>query len=201
MIAGLAAPNLQYHERVDTLLAEIFGPMSVAFVLFVVVMAIRRTLNRGQGPRSKEELIAARENFRARLQHPKAAEVEEGLGARLPQRLLTLYDDRETVLSEQIEICRPGETGEAPAEWIEAFLPLDMESQKYTCDLVARGLGKGFCFATDGSGNFYWVPLSETRQTDAPVFFASQDPRANERVAGSLEEFFSWPRSIHAQQS
>jgi hypothetical protein len=197
---GRAFLDLQYYQSVETLLVEIFGPLSIAFVLFVIAMAIRRTLNRDRIPRSKEELIAAREAFRVRLQHPNAAQVEQGMSAYLPQRLLALYDENHTVLAEQIEIRRPNASPEDAAEWIEAFLPLDLESQKYTCDLPSRGLGKGFCFATEGTGNFYWVPLSDTRQADAPVFFVSCDPRANEKVAESLDEFLSWPRTIHARE-
>jgi hypothetical protein len=114
--------------------------------------------------------------------HPRAEEVEQGIGALLPQRLLTLYDDHQTILTEQIEIRRPDTDPEdaaaqkdlagpeLSAEWIEAFLPLDLESQKYTVDLAVFGCGKGFCFATDGAGNFYWTPLSETRQADARSF-------------------------------
>lgn len=185
----------------ETLLVEIFGPLSVAFVVFVIVMAIRRSLNRDRVPRTKEEFVAAREAFRARLQHPKAAEIEHGMGALLPQRLHTLYDDHRTLLAEQIEIRRPGASLDDSVEWIEAFLPLDLESQKYTCDLPAQGWGRGFCFATDGAGNFYWVPLSDTRQPDAPVFFACHDPHGNEKVADSLDEFFSWPRTVHARES
>lgn len=184
----------------ETVLVEIFGPLSVAFVLFVIFTAIRRSLNRGKDPRTKEELLAARESFRARLQHPNAGQVEQGMAALLPQRLLRLYDDRSTILAEQIEIRRPDDIPEHTNEWVEAFLPLDLESQKYTCDLPSRGLGRGFCFATDGTGNFYWIPLSDTRQADAPVFFVSCDPRANERVAASLDEFLSWPRTIHAPE-
>jgi hypothetical protein len=184
---------------VETLLVEIFGPLSVAFVLFVIFTAIRRSLNRGKDPRTKEELLAAREAFRSRLQHPNAAQVEQGMAAFLPQRLLTFYDDHHTILAEQIEIRRPNANPEDSAEWIEAFLPLDLESQKYACDPAGQGWGKGFCFATDGSGNFYWVPLSDTRQPDAPVFFASLDPRANEKVAGSFDEFLCWPRTVHAR--
>jgi hypothetical protein len=185
---------------VETVLVEIFGPLSVAFVLFVIFTAIRRSLNRGKDPRTKEELLAARESFRARLQHPNASQVEQGMAALLPQRLLRLYDDRNTILAEQIEIRRPSANPDDSAEWIEAFLPLDLESQKYTCDLPSLGLGKGFCFATEGTGNFYWVPLSGTRLADAPVFFVICDPRANEKVAESLDEFLSWPRIIHARE-
>jgi hypothetical protein len=197
---GRAFLDLQYYQSVETLLVEIFGPLSIAFVLFVIVMAIRRSFNRDGVPRSKEELLAARESFRTRLQHPNAAGVEQGMAALLPQRLLRLYDDRNTILSEQIEIRRPGANPDDSAEWIEAFLPLDLESQRYACDLPARGLGKGFCFATEGTGNFYWVPLSDPRQADTPVFFVSCDLRANERVAESLDEFLSWPRTIHAPE-
>lgn len=181
----------------ETLLVEIFGPLSVAFVLFVIVMVIRRSLNRERIPRSKEQLLAAREDFRARLQHPKAAEVEQGMSAFLPQRLLVLYNDRYTILSEQIEIRRPESAPEPATEWIEAFLPLDLESQRYTCDLPSQG----FCFATDGAGNFYWVPLSDARKPDAPVYFVCRDPHGNETVADSLDEFLSWPRTVHARES
>src|SRR5579859_3453340 len=70
--------------------------------------------------------------------------------------------------------------------------------QIYGVLLAVFGCGKGFCFATDGAGNFYWTPLSDTRQHDAPVFFACHDPHGNERVAASLDEFLSWPRTMHA---
>ena len=128
-------------------------------------------------------------------------EVEQGVGGLLPQRLIALYADHPTVLTEEIEIRRPDSSdGEKRSEWIEAFLPLDLESQKYTVDLAKHGSGKGFCFATDGAGNFYWVPVSDTRQLDAPVFFACHDPFGNEQVAETLEEFLAWPRTLHGQE-
>jgi hypothetical protein len=62
--------------------------------------------------------------------------------------------------------------------------------------------GQGCCFATDGCGNFYWVPVNGTPQDDAPVFFACHDPYGNEKVANSLEEFFSWLEAkAHAPKS
>ena len=134
------------------------------------------------------------------------SQVEQGIAASLPERLIALYDDHATVLTEQIEIRRPAANPENPAElqnpaeWIEAFLPLDLESQKYAIDLPAQGWGKGFSFATDGEGNFYWIPAGESRQVDAPVYFAHTDPPANEQVAASLEEFLSWPRIAHSTE-
>ena len=59
----------------------------------------------------------------------------------------------------------------------------------HTTDL--REFGRGCCFAADGCGNFYWTPVSDTPQDDAPVYFACHDSYGNEKVANSLEEFFS----------
>jgi len=192
------------------LLAEAFGPLVVAFAIFVAVLGARRFVHQVRNRLTPAQIQAARDAYRNRLVHPRAEEVEQGIGALLPQRLLNLYDDHQTILAEQLEIHRvdieradtaaqenADDTKDA-AEWIEAFLPLDLESQKYTVDLAVFGCGKGFCFATDGAGNFYWTPLSDTRQHDAPVFFACHDPHGNERVAASLDEFLSWPRTMHA---
>jgi hypothetical protein len=191
----------------QTLLVEAFGPLVVAFVVFVAVVGARRLLYQYRNRLSAEQRQAARDAFRSRLVHPNASEVEQGIGAYLPERLLSLYGDHQTVLTEQIEIRRPAPNPENPAEpqnpaeWIEAFLPLDLESQKYTLDLSAQGWGKGFCFATDGEGNFYWIPANDTRLPDARVYFAHTDPVANEQVATSLDELLSWPRIIHSPEA
>ncbi len=191
----------------QTLLVEAFGPLVVAFVVFVAVVGARGLLYQYRNRLSPEQRQAARDAFRSRLVHPNASEVEQGIGAYLPERLLSLYGDHQTVLTEQIEIRRPTPNPENPAEpqnpaeWIEAFLPLDLESQKYVLDLSAQGWGKGFCFATDGEGNFYWIPANDTRLPDARVYFAHTDPVANEQVATSLDELLSWPRIIHSPEA
>ena len=190
----------------QTLLVEAFGPLVVAFMLFVAVYGTRRLLHQFRNRLTPEQRQAARDSFRNRLVHPRSAEVEQGMEAFLPQRLLTLYEDHPTILTEQLEIRRPAANPENPAEpqnpaeWIEAFLPLDLESQKYALNLPDQGWGKGFCFATDGEGNFYWTPANDTRPRDAPVYFAHTDPVANEQVASTLDEFLSWPRIIHAAE-
>jgi hypothetical protein len=181
----------------QTLLVEVFGPLAIAFVLLIAVSGFRRLLRLRQR-QSPEAVEAARDAFRNRLVHPKPEEVEQRIGGRLPKRLLTLYQDHPLILTEEIEIRRPSSDGGQGSEWIEAFLPLDLESQKYTVDLSVYGPDKGFCFATDGAGNFYWVAVSETTHSDAPVFFACHDPFGNEQVAASLEEFLSWPRKVRA---
>jgi len=184
---------------VQTLFVEIFGPLAVAFVLLILVAGVRNAYRQFRPRETAEQLQAARDSFRSRLVHPNPSEVEQGIGALLPQRLLKLYEDNDLVLSERIEIRRPNAGAKDSAEWIEAFLPLDLESQKFSVDLSARGWGKGFCFATDAAGNFYWTPATDTRQTDAPVFFACHDPFGNEKVADTLDEFFSWPRTISTE--
>ena len=190
-----------------TLLVEAFGPLVVAFVVFVAVVGARRLVHHFRNRLTPDQLRAARDSFRNRLVHPNSSEVEQGIGAFLPQRLLDLYNDRQTILTEQLEIRRPPANPENdaepqnPAEWIEAFLPLDLESQKYALNLSHQGWGKGFCFATDGEGNFYWTPANDTRLRDAPVYFAHTDPVANEQVASTLDEFLSWPHIIHAPEA
>lgn len=183
----------------QTLFVEIFGPLAIAFVIWVLVGGVRSAYRQFRARQTPEQLQAARDAFRSRLVHPNSVQVEQGIGAFLPQRLLTLYENHQLVLTEQIEIRRPDANQKNSSEWIEAFLPLDLESQKFTIDLSAQGWGKGFCFATDGSGNFYWTPAAATRQPDAPVFFASHEPIAKEQVAASLDEFLSWPRTVKAE--
>jgi hypothetical protein len=184
---------------VQTLFVEIFGPLAVAFVLFILVAGVRSAYRQFRPRETPEQLQAARDAFRNRLVHPNPTEVEQGIGALLPQRLLGLYEDHDLLLSEQIEIRRPSANPKDSSEWIEAFLPLDLESRKFSVDLSEQGWGKGFCFATDGAGNFYWTSVSDTRQADAPIFFACHEPLGNEKVADSLAEFLSWPRTINSE--
>jgi hypothetical protein len=201
------SPKLLYHPKMpsQTLLVEIFGPLAIAFVLFVIVSGFRRLLGRSKSL-TPAEIAAARDAFRSRLIHPHPTEVEQGIAALLPQRILTLYEDPQTLLIESLEIRRPDAPSDAPSEWIESFLPMDLQSQKLTLDFATHGWDPGFCFATDGHGNFYWVPASQTRQADAPVNFASRDTYGsahdsfkNERVAPSLDEFLAWPRTAHEE--
>jgi hypothetical protein len=182
----------------QTIFIEVFGPLAVVFLLWVVLGGARTALRYFRSRETPEQLEAARIAFRSRLVHSNAAEVEKGSGAFLPQRLITLYEDHQTLLTERLEIRKPDTPAEAPSEWIESFLPMDMESQRFSIDLVKQGWGKGFCFATDGAANFNWIPASDTRQPDAPVFFASANPPANEKVCESLAEFLSWPRTPHS---
>lgn len=173
---------------------------SLFIALPVVVLWLRDRVRDRRRRRTPEQLQMAALAYRERLLHPDRSGVETELGGFLPDRLITLYDDETFILSQKLEIRPPRLRQKEFGEWIEELLPLDIESQKHTVDLEGAKWGKGFCFAADGAGNFYWVPVSATRQPDAPVFFACHDPWGNEKIANSLDEFLSWPRVPHPRR-
>jgi len=175
------------------------------FLLFVafpiLILRIRDRIRDRRHRKTPERIEAEGRAYRERLLHPNSMAVEEQLGGRLPDRLVALYADHVTILSKGLKIQKPKTVPSGGGyEWIQEFLPLDTESQRYAVDLVEPGWGNGFCFAGDGCGNFYWVPVSNVRQADAPVFFACHDPWGNEKIADSLEEFLSWPREAGSKR-
>jgi len=177
----------------DAILAILFF-LGLFVVLPISILWLRDKIFYSSRKRTPEQIQARMDAYSERLVNPQQALVEAEMRAFLPQKLIAMYSDRELVLSQNLDICPPGKDPKKSSEWIDNFLPLDWEGQKYTCDLELLANAKGFCFAGDGCGNFYWVPVSETRQLDAPVFFACHDPWGNEKIADSLEEFLSWPR-------
>lgn len=173
---------------------------SLFVVLPVLILWFKDRIRDWRHRKTPQEIEAQALAYRDRLLHPDQSSVEGQIGGLLPERLITLYKDQQSILSANLEI-RPPQLGASEfGEWIERFLPLDGDSQRHTCDLAEAGWGKGFCFAADGLGNFYWVPVSATRQSDAPVFFACHDPWGNEKIAQSLDEFLSWPRIQHVKR-
>jgi hypothetical protein len=178
----------------DSLLAT--GALLALFVALPVVLLWSRDRIRNLRHRkSPEQLQTATYAYRQRLLHPNPAGVEASIGGLLPGRLIALYKDEATILTRKLEIRPPELDPKLSGEWIEEFLPLDAESQLYTCEL--KEWGNGFCFAADGMGNFYWVPVYAERHSDAPVFFACHDPWRNEKISESLDEFLSWTRINH----
>ena len=97
---------------------------------------------------SNKLLVKRHRDFRARsaavgrpVSFPGAGE-QSKLAA-----LITMYSDRELILSKKLSICPPGKDAKGSSEWIDNFLPPDLEGQKYTCDLELLAKAKGFCFA------------------------------------------------------
>ncbi len=181
----------------DTIFTLLFL-VALFVVLPLSILLLRDKILRSSKKRTPEQILARAHAYHKRLVNPQQALVEAEMGAFLPQRLIAMYADRELVLSENHNVCPPGKDPKKSSEWIDSFLPLDSEGQKYACDLELLANAKGFFFARDGCGNFYWVPVSDTRQPDAPVFFACHDPWGNEKVAESLDQFLSWPRRAHS---
>jgi hypothetical protein len=182
----------------DTILT-ILLIVGLFLVLPVCILLLRDKIFGSSRRRTAEQVQAESQAYRKRLLHPRQAEVEAEVGL-LPERLIKMYSDRQLILSEKLEICLPGKDPRKSRERIDIFLPLDLEGQEYTCDLELLAKAKGFCFAGDGCGNFYWVPVSDTRQPDAPVFFACHDPWGNTKVADNLEDFLSWPRTAEIEE-
>lgn len=178
----------------DSLLT-IAALLSLFIALPMFLLWIRDRIRDRRHRKTPEQIESRALAYRERLLNPDPTGVETRIGGLLPERLITLYKDQATVLSEKVEIRPPRLGPKEFGEWIEAFLPLDAESQSYTCEL--KEWGNGFCFAADGMGNFYWVPVNANRQSDAPVFFACHDPWGNEKIAESLDEFLSWSRVAH----
>jgi hypothetical protein len=151
---------------------------------------------RGESPEQRDLRLKA---WPQRMLHPEIESVEGSCGGKIPARLIALYSDHELLLRHDFEICPPGEGPKNGPWWLSSFVPLTVEDQDSTADLTE--FGKGCCFAGDGMGNFYWVPVEPDRKSDAPVYFACHDPWGNERVADSLDEFLSWPRTAKAHRS
>jgi SMI1 / KNR4 family (SUKH-1) len=175
----------------------LLGCFALFVVLPVLILVVRDRIRqrlRRQTPSQRDARLKA---WCQRIFHPKADEVEASCGGMLPKRLLAMYVQPDSLLDSNFQVCAPTKDPAKESWWIGDFIPLSAEDQKWTCDLSE--FGKGFCFAGDGMGNFYWVPVDVERRDDAPVYFACHDPWGNEKVCDSLDEFLSWPRVSKAK--
>lgn len=173
-------------------LASIAGILLIIVVPAVLILLLRDKIWGLKTRESEADRQQRRAAWRERMMRPEVENVEEFCGGKLPQRLIEMYSDRDFILSHDFEVCAPRKDPERHSWWIGDFEPMTVPDQKLTCDLTE--IGKGFCFAGDGMGNFYWVPVDDEQRKDAPVYFACHDPWGNEKVAESLDEFLSWSR-------
>jgi hypothetical protein len=173
-------------------LATIGGGILIILAPAVLILWLRDKIHNRLTRESPEERSLRMAEWRQRMLHPEVEAVEESCGGKLPQRLIAMYSDHELVFKCNLELCPPGKDPKKDSWWIGDFVPLAVEDQQWTCDLSVFDR-KGCCFAGDGMGNFYWVPVEAERKSDAPVYFACHDPWGNEKVADSLDEFLSWP--------
>jgi len=168
------------------LLLALFVVLPVSILMFRDKI---RAWKRRETPEQRADRIT---EWRQRKLHPKSEEVEKLCGALLPEKLLEMYADTELILKTDLDVCVPGKNSNEVALCIWEFEPLDAQALKGRWDLSE--FGKGWCFAGDGMGNFFWVPVSDQRLKDGPVYFICHDPWGNEKVADSLDEFLNWLR-------
>jgi hypothetical protein len=174
---------------VDTL--KTLAALALLFVVLPrLILLLIDSFRNPRKRRTAAEVEAARNAWIDRLRRPDFQEVERICGGAIPKRLKLAYKTSDLIFRRDVDFTPPDKDPEKHCYWIQEFVPMDAEGQSHTTDL--SDFGEGCCFAGDGMGNFYWTPVSETPQEDAPVFFACHDPYGNEKVADSLEEFFSW---------
>jgi len=171
------------------------------FALFIVlplsILMLRDKIRAWKRRETPEQRAARITEWRQRKLHPQPEEVEKLCGGLLPQRLIEMYEDKELILKTDLDVSPPGKNLKEVALWIWEFEPLDEQALKGKWDLSE--FGKGCCFAGDGMGNYFWVPVTEERQPDSPVYFICHDPWGNQEVADSLEVFLSWIKSSPAK--
>src|SRR5216684_2562686 len=163
---------------------------SLFFVLPASILVLRDKIRAWKRLETPEQRAARVSEWRQRKIHPKPEEVEKLCGGLLPQKLLEMYGDKGLILKTDLDVCPPGRNPDEVGFWIGEFEPLDAQALKGKWDLSE--FGRGYCFGGDGMGNYFWVPVTDKRQQDSPVYFICHDPWGNEKVANSLQEFLSW---------
>ena len=180
-------------------MSDLISGILYALVMFALIFGVVIL-----GLRAKDKIvlilfskkIRMRENQRRLLflnPHPEI--VEEILGKKLPERLLAMYQDLETVQQEHFSLDIPGgEKCWIGGPGVTKFLPLLGESVvKPGIDL---GLGSVFCFAVNGENISYCIGTTQERAKDMPVYMITHvaSSWATDNIAKSLQEFLSWRR-------
>jgi hypothetical protein len=169
-------------------------------VIPVLLLWTRDKIKRTRIKKSIETRSLELQQWQQRLLHPKFDEVEAVCGGCVPESLVQMYANKELMLQSRIEV-HAQRIDRKTDQWdISGFIPMDAAEQNHTVDLSVGGWGKGCCFAGDGCGNFFWVPVSQERHRDAPVYFACHNPWGNTKVSDTLTEFLSWPRVDASQR-
>jgi hypothetical protein len=129
--------------------------------------------------------------FRERLFHPKWATIEAALGRAVPGVLRDLYADPEALLRGHFYVTSPDGSRRV---WLDLFLPLDDEALRP----YGRTLPPGaVAFADDEHGDPYFFIPDPTPYGDGPVYVlgSTHGETGSERVAESLSEMLTWPRT------
>jgi hypothetical protein len=187
----------EYDSR-ESMSADLFGIGSVlvSLVLVVGIAILVLRIKDKTLPFLFSKRIREREKLRLdRFRNPQADAVERMLGKQLPERLLAMYEDMETVQQEHFHVTPIGKK----KRWlgghdVTRFVPLRPEFILIWPD--GQDPGTGFCFARNAKYFFYWIEASPERTKDEPVYMIScyASVWSKDKIAESLDEFLSWQR-------
>ena len=135
------------------------------------------------------ELAAQERSYRARLLAPNwsALEAVSGPGS-VPDALRELYQDRDLLLSTNLDVVDPRLSDGDEAVWsIDRFCPADREALAEQWGELPRG---SLTFA-ECDGDPYYVVLGGTRADGGPVYHLFHDGGETVTVASSLALFLA----------
>jgi len=146
----------------------------------------------GGKERKKAARAAEWASYVARLHAPRWNEVEAGLGRPVPDVLRALYADRDLVARTDLLVSDPDRGGDGgDTWWIGRFVVADKGALVGELESIPPGT---FSFATNESGDPYYVCLGELPDGDGPVKVHYHDGDDTELVAPSLRSFLGWQR-------
>ena len=192
--------NILFDRRMESLTA-IFAiaclMISVVALAVLICLSIDR-LTFGRPP-TPEEIAEQQRRHRARLLSPNWSDLEEHFGAPIPNVLREFYAKHERLLEQNFYAVPPDRPDEAEYWFVQSFEPADLENLGDTLFLVGRDESpqvakKRFPFASDGSGNLYFVEIGSDPSIDPPVCFIDHDGGDIERAADSFLDFVNWQR-------
>lgn len=141
------------------------------------------------GEPTPAELAARDRTYRARLLAPNwsALEARSGAGA-VPDALRELYQDRDLVLSTNLDVVDPRLSGGEEAVWsIDRFCPADREALAEQWEALPSG---SFTFA-ECDGDPYYVTLGSADADGGPVYHLFHDGGETVTVAPALAMFLA----------
>lgn len=167
--------------------------LAVGYLLALVVAAgvILWARDRLTAPRepTTAELAARERTYRARLPAPNWSALESHLGeGAVPDALRELYQDRDLLLSTNLDVVDPRLSGGDEAVWsIDRFLPADREALAEQWEELPPG---SFTFA-ECDGDPYYLILGSAGSDGGPVYHLFHDSGETVTVAPTLAMFLA----------
>lgn len=163
-----------------------------------VLLWVRDRLSAPREP-TPAELAARERTYRARLLAPNwsAIEAQPGAGP-IPDTLRELYQDRDLLLSTNLDVVDPELHGGEEAVWsVDRFCPADREALAEQWEELPRG---SFTFA-ECDGDPYYVVLGKSGSDGGPVYHLFHDGGETVTVAPTLATFLTCCREARLRAS